>query len=699
MGDVVGGRLELGARPDELAGAAGQSTTEMTRTQSPSRSWSRFQLRPRTSRLQFWRSPDDQPRWARPALLVVAALAALAYAWGLNGDTLETFYAGAVRSMSQNWHNFFFGSFDPWGTVTVDKLPGAFWLQALSVRLFGFHIWAFVLPQVVEGTLAVLVLYRVVRRVAGAGAGLIAAVALAVTPVTILLNRGNISDSLLILLLVLAADAATGAYMSGRLRPLVLAGVWVGLAFQAKMLQAWLVLPALYAAYLMAAPALSLARRYGHIAVSLVVALAVSVSWMGVVALVPAHDRPYVDGSCNNSVFSQVFLYNGADRLNGKVLEQPGCSPAPATTIASAVGGAPTVALDKGPARYLAGALGRDAAWLFVPAMVALVGILVARRRRPRTDPWRAAGVLWGFWMILTWAFFADSHFLNAYYLAALAPPMAALCALGLALGWRIWRDNPESRVVPVVFGAAVLGGVAEALSLVPRSAGMWPLVLATTILLTGCAAACLAVCLFRTRSKQASKPQSTWAARAALASGTAALLIGSAWASGTAVAGRLGPFDSPYQSQALTTSEHAGWQHQVATWPALAAHAATVPVGRSIQTVETSAQASGDVLATGREYLPVGGFSGQVPSTPLTKFVEDVRDGRVNQVLVAVRPASRNPDMRWVLGHCSPARTPAAPAPSPTPPVTVIDGRSYRTYVCVPSDADAATPVTGAPN
>ena len=323
--------------------------------------------------------------------------------------------------MSQNWHNFFFGAFDPWGTVSVDKLPGAFWVQALSVRVFGFHVWAFVLPQVVEGTLTVLVLYRAVRRVAGAGAGLLAAVALAVTPVTILLNRGNISDSLLILLLVLAADAATNAFMSGRLRPLVLAGLWVGLAFQAKMLQAWLVLPALYIAYLMAAPALSLARRYGHVAVSAAVALAVSLSWMTIVALVPAHDRPYVDGSCNNSVFSQVFLYNGADRLNGKVLEQPGCTPPPSRDQASTVGGAPTVPLEQGPGADTSPVqLGRDAAWLFIPAMVALVGILVARRRRPRTDPWRAAAVLWGFWMILTWAFFADSKFLNAYYLAAL---------------------------------------------------------------------------------------------------------------------------------------------------------------------------------------------------------------------------------------------------------------------------------------
>ena len=31
-------------------------------------------------------------------------------------------------------------------------------MQALSLRLFGFHIWALVLPQVIEGVLTVLVL-------------------------------------------------------------------------------------------------------------------------------------------------------------------------------------------------------------------------------------------------------------------------------------------------------------------------------------------------------------------------------------------------------------------------------------------------------------------------------------------------------------------------------------------------------------
>ena len=117
--------------------------------------------------------------------------------------------------MSMSLHNFLYGAADPWATVSVDKLPGALWVQALSLRIFGFHIWALVLPQVVEGVLTVLVLYRTVRRVAGAGAGLVAAVVMMSSPIVILLDRGNISDSLLILLLVLAVDAAIRACRTG----------------------------------------------------------------------------------------------------------------------------------------------------------------------------------------------------------------------------------------------------------------------------------------------------------------------------------------------------------------------------------------------------------------------------------------------------------------------------------------------------
>src|SRR5580704_16085013 len=186
----------------------------------------------RHARWRFWTSPPGQPSWARPALLCIACIAGLAYAWGADNADLEPFYGAAARSMSSSWHDFLFGAVDPAGTVTVDKLPGALWPQALSLRILGFHVWAVVLPQIVEGVLTVLVLYRAVRRLVGPVGGITAALVLAASPVTVALNRGNVADSLLILLTVLAADATAAALLSGRLRTLLLAGVWVGLAFQ-----------------------------------------------------------------------------------------------------------------------------------------------------------------------------------------------------------------------------------------------------------------------------------------------------------------------------------------------------------------------------------------------------------------------------------------------------------------------------------
>ena len=158
-----------------------------------------------------WRHMSQQVWLRRLALTAIAALAGLLYAWAMGQDTLEYYYAAADRSMSMSWHDFIFGAFDPAGTITVDKLPGALWFQALSVRAFGLHTWAIILPQVIEGILTVLVLYRAVTRLAGPAAGLIAALVLAVSPATVALDRENISDSLLVLLLVLAANAVSGA--------------------------------------------------------------------------------------------------------------------------------------------------------------------------------------------------------------------------------------------------------------------------------------------------------------------------------------------------------------------------------------------------------------------------------------------------------------------------------------------------------
>ena len=266
---------------------------------------------PGRRRWEVWRSPEGQPPWARPALLGIAAVAALLYARNLAGAGLAPFYSVAVKSMSVSWKAFFYGAFDPKATITIDKLAGSFLPQALSARIFGFHPWSLALPQVIEGVVSVLAMYRVVRRWAGPDAGLLAAAIFAATPIAASMFGHSMEDGALTMCLVLAADSWQRAVNQGRLRSLCWAGVWVGLGFQAKMLQAWIILPALGLGYLLAAPG-GLGRRLRQLGVAGLVMLAVSLSWIALYTFTPAADRPYVDGSTNNSAVAMVFGYNGS---------------------------------------------------------------------------------------------------------------------------------------------------------------------------------------------------------------------------------------------------------------------------------------------------------------------------------------------------------------------------------------------------
>ena len=265
------------------------------------------------SELTARRSPNEKRR-ARLVLTAILICAGLVYFWRIGAATTNPFYTVAVRSMAESWKAFFYGSFNPGNSITIDKIPGYLWPQALSARIFGFHPWSLTLPEVIEALVTVIVTYRLVRNWAGEAAGLFAAAFLVLTPALVGSARLNNEESAFTMCLVLAAAATQRAVASGRLRSLVLAGVWVGLAFQCKMVEAWAVLPALAAAYLLAAPPRPL-RRIIHVAIAGVVTVAVSIAWIAIVALVPGADRPYIDGTVNNNPFSMVFGYNALTRF------------------------------------------------------------------------------------------------------------------------------------------------------------------------------------------------------------------------------------------------------------------------------------------------------------------------------------------------------------------------------------------------
>ncbi len=610
------------------------------------RSTARLHDGPAKAPVRIWRSPEDQPRWARPALLAIATIAGVTYAWGMNGAALEVFYGAAARSMSTSWHDFFFGAFDPAGTVSVDKLPGALWPQALSLRVFGFHTWAIVLPQVIEGVLTILVLYRAVRRLAGPVAGIVAAAVVATSPVTVALNRGNVADSLLILLLVLAADATSAALVSGRLRSLLIAGAWVGLAFQAKMTVAWLVLPALAGAYLLAAPP-QLRRRLGYVALAGAVTAVVSVSWMAVVSLVPAHDRPYVDGTQNDSVFSQTFDYNGIARLQrGSDVFAGAGHPAAFLVRLSQTSSGPIHSIRPSWHRLLSGPFGRDDGWLLPTALIAAFGVVMSRRGTSRRDELRAAVVLWGLWLLVLGAFFSAGGYPNSYYVAALSPAIGALCGTGVAVAWR----EREQLAAQACLAGALLASVGYGIHLLgggSRVPGWLVPVAACAGVIGGLALAA---------ARRAGGVRAPMGAVMALVIACALLLPGAAAA--LMVIRGLGPFAAPYEPSAATVSRAVAKQTQLLDEQIVAELSSTYGTPIPMAT-DSSILAAPYILATGREILPIGGFQGGIPAPTLAQLRGYIDSGQVRAILVP--RASGDPRIVWIHAHCTAPEQPGS--------------------------------------
>jgi 4-amino-4-deoxy-L-arabinose transferase-like glycosyltransferase len=593
----------------------------------------------------------------RAALLLIAGLAGLSYAWALGRDPLEPYYAAAVRSMSMSWHNFIYGAFDPAGTITLDKLPGAFWVQALAVRALGVHTWVIVAPQAIEGAATVLVLYRAVQRLAGPAAGLIAAVIVAVSPATVALNRGNISDSLMILLLVLAADAVSAAIARGSQGRLVLAAVWVGLAFQAKMIEAWLVLPALGLAYLVSAPGPAW-RRARQLAVAGVVAGLVSLSWMTAVTLAPAAHRPYIDGSHDNSAYEQVFVYNGFGRFGDQTPLQllAGQSLGTGSVLKT-----PAVA----PDRLLRGQLGRDAGWLLPAALVAGVWGIVSRRRRPRGDPLRSCFALWGGWLVTLAVTFSLTTTINPYYTAALTPAVAAILGAGIAASWSADRSSARWRIGLAAVLAVTVGYAAWLVASAGSRAPGW---LVPVVVAVGLAAI---VTVLGSAAVTAGRRSGALLA-AALAAGVAGGVVAPAVASAELVVHHEGAFDTPFEPAA----QRAAIDQVFVTLPAQVR--LTIPrleAGQNGATyllaTQTAALASVFIYASGQEALPIGGFTGTIPSPTLGQLQADIRQGQFHLVLGT--GDENDPRLRWIAAHCLKLRNAST---------------TLHNYYCLPSDA-----------
>jgi 4-amino-4-deoxy-L-arabinose transferase-like glycosyltransferase len=439
--------------------------------------------------------------WPPPELAALLALAALLGLWSLdtNGYANE-YYSAAVRSMTESWHAFLFGSFDSGGVMTVDKPPLALWIQALSARAFGFSSWSMLVPQALMGVASVALVYDLTRRRFGRAAGFAAGLALTLTPVAVAISRHNNPDALLVLCVTAAVWFLVRGLEDGRTRWVVLSGVAAGLGFEAKMGAALMVVPALAAAWLWVAPRGRVAalRQLGLGGVAMA---AVGLAWPLLVWLTPASDRPWISGTSDNSIWSLIFGYNGLGRLTGQQGAPGGGGPG---------GGGGAFGGDPGLLRLLNESLGGQGGWLLGFAAVAGIGLVVLTRlhRDDARTGWIVA--VGGAFLTTAVAFSQASGIFHPYYVSQLAPFTAALVGAGVGV---VLRGGLPARLIgPLAIGA----GIVTELIVLGKNPGQLEWVPALLIVVGGMAAVALAMGPALVRRAQV----------AALVAGVAVLLL-----------------------------------------------------------------------------------------------------------------------------------------------------------------------------
>jgi len=639
-----------------------------------------------------WR---DQPLAARLTLLVIAGGMTVLLAWNLGRGGDFGFYQASARSMSESWPALFSGAFDPSATVTLDKLSGFAVPQALSLRLFGHSTAALAFPQVIEGLVTLWACSLVGLRWAGVGTGLVAAAAAGSTPIFVSMFAHPMEDGMVTAALAVALLCWQHAALTGRWWPLVTAGLAVGVGFQAKMVQAWFVLPALLLGTLLASARhdgrpFRFGTRVIRAGVLGIVAVLASVSWVTALALTPSGSRPWADGSTTDSPLAMVFGYNGIDRF------LPGAVPGSVRSFTVPFGPHTWRGGAAGFGKLLEPHLASQVAWLLPAAVfgVVVAAVVLVRRRARRITPASTrtahdtAGTPFGHafdtragaatlavlvvWLGTAALVLSVAAVPHTAYVAAIGVQLALLAALG----WRgavglVRAQSRALRALPVVLAVAQLGWVvflAQGTAM-PRVLAGPAITVATVAVVASVAALCWRPRWEATRGPgwhRASRTTIALAAGLALVAGPAAFSLQAldATRDGSGVDASVGPWPARWPIPAGTpdvfhVSSPDPWGGSTPYPRALSRLVATARRlegyrhDEPLFLTDTWHISAPVIDATGLPVLTDGGFSGTVPVFTTHQIRRRIADGL--RVLVVEAHAPRtDPVLRAALaGGC----------------------------------------------
>ncbi|WP_088825580.1 glycosyltransferase family 39 protein [Listeria goaensis] len=595
-----------------------------------------------------------------------------------NDATVNPYYTAAVTSMVQNFHNFFYASFDPAGFITVDKPPVAFWFQAISAKIFGVHGFSVILPQALAGVGSVILLYILIRPRFGKWAARISALLLALTPIAVAVSRTNNVDAVLVFFLMLGALFLFKAVRRGKLGWLLLAFVMIGVGFNVKMLQAYMVLPAFVVFYLLATN-ISWKKKAVHLALSLVLMLGVSVSWAVIVDQTSASSRPYIGSSQTNSVLELAFGYNGVERLLGQETGTGTGGGGPSTSSYGGQGGAPSGQNDgsqsfgdgnstgmpsppsgqngggqggskmmgsggmfgtgeKGPLRLFQTALGDQISWFLPLALFGILAIFIAYRRE--NAKWfhlsdaQKEMVFWAAWLLPVAGFFSVAGFFHHYYLIMLAPPIAALAGAGLVALFQLYREqqNWQSFLLP---SAITLTGFLQAFFVFQYSA---PFAIGIALLV---AAISLFLVLYRKESKGLTAKITALGLAILLAAPTY-------WSLTPLIYG--GNSSLPETGPQLATSSGGGFA-DASVDTGLIAYLEENNTGETYLFGTTDATTAGPyIIKTQKAVMAMGGFNGTDPTLTVSELKTMVKNGEIKYFYLPSNSKAADSDViNWI--------------------------------------------------
>jgi 4-amino-4-deoxy-L-arabinose transferase-like glycosyltransferase len=617
------------------------------------------------------------------AILAIMILSATLHFWNISSiGNSNNYYTAAVEAMTQSWHNFFYASAEPGGSVTVDKPPLGLQVEALFALVLGVSGLSTALPNILAGIFSVPLLYHLVKKHFGTLAGIIAALVIAVTPVVLAADRNNTMDGLLTFVLLLAAWAFIKAVETGKARWLLVGAVVVGLGFNIKMLQAFLPLPAFLALYFFGAK-VGWFKKAALIVAALAILTVVSLSWAVYVDSVPADQRPYIGSSHDNTVMGLITGHNGTSRLFGgggpnqqTSLSQPGAgqaldgpdgfnpnaSPDGQTPPNNDGGQAkPMFSQETGSPglfRFFQAPLGAEMSWLLPFALFSLAVIAFQSKIKLPVESGAHLGlILWGGWLMTCVVFFSMvSGIFHSYYVIMLAPALGAVVGGGFSALWQKQAEGYARGGWLLILGVAAT--VAFEIFLAWQygvNAAWMPL----AFVLVALAAVLLFVQLFKSV---------TFAPRAAFSILLIAMLIVPlAWSALTVGNSRSAGLPAAYGvnigpdgGQRVGDSKNAapvqvqGPGEGRANDAMLTYLQANTQGVKYLVAVASSQVGAPYVIATGRPVLYMGGFNGGDDVVSADELAQMVANGELRYVLFGGGQGNKQDITTWLQSSCT---------------------------------------------